>query len=117
MTLFPLCGFEFCSSVKKKQREKKSMGLILTTSLIPSSVNPFGKQHGAPEDVERHVGDLGNIKTDSNGNAKGTLHDDKVMLIGEHSVLGVSITTLHHQEITSLPLLLVKAQRSSSKPF
>jgi superoxide dismutase, Cu-Zn family len=54
--------------------------------------NPFGKQHGAPEDENRHVGDLGNVKTDSQGNAKGTISDSQVKLIGEQSVLGVRYT-------------------------
>lgn len=52
-------------------------------------VNPFSKTHGAPDDEERHVGDLGNFKTDSNGNAEGTITDKKVKLIGPTSVLGV----------------------------
>ena len=52
-------------------------------------VNPFSKQHGAPSDSERHVGDLGNFKTDSEGNAKGTITDQQVKLIGQESVLGV----------------------------
>eukprot|EP00854_Cymbomonas_tetramitiformis_P032318 gene32318-40948_t len=30
--------------------------------------NPFKKTHGAPEDEERHVGDMGNIVGDSRGN-------------------------------------------------
>jgi Cu/Zn superoxide dismutase len=55
------------------------------------TVNPFGKQHGAPEDSERHVGDLGNIKTDGQGNAKGSVDDKQVKLIGEQSVLGVCL--------------------------
>lgn len=54
-------------------------------------VNPFGKEHGAPEDSERHVGDLGNFKTDGQGNGKGTITDSHVKLIGEHSVLGRTI--------------------------
>lgn len=54
-------------------------------------VNPFGKQHGAPEDSDRHVGDLGNFKTDGQGNAKGQITDSQVKLIGEHSVLGRTI--------------------------
>jgi len=53
--------------------------------------NPFGKQHGAPEDSERHVGDLGNFKTDGQGNAKASITDSHIKLIGEHSVLGRTI--------------------------
>ena len=52
-------------------------------------VNPFGKTHGAPSDETRHVGDLGNFKTDSQGNGKGSITDSHIKLIGEHSVLGV----------------------------
>lgn len=53
------------------------------------AVNPFGKTHGAPTDAERHVGDLGNFKTDAEGNATGTMQDKLVKLIGAESVLGV----------------------------
>ncbi|RKP31417.1 Cu,Zn-superoxide dismutase [Metschnikowia bicuspidata] len=53
--------------------------------------NPAVKNHGAPEDDERHVGDLGNIATDSEGVAKGTKQDTLVKLIGEHSVIGRSV--------------------------
>lgn len=53
--------------------------------------NPFGKDHGAPEDNTRHVGDLGNITTDSEGVAKGTKQDTLVKLLGEHSVVGRSV--------------------------
>ena len=55
-------------------------------------VNPFSKTHGAPSDSERHVGDLGNFKTDAQGNAKGEISDSQVKLIGPESVLGVSST-------------------------
>lgn len=51
--------------------------------------NPFGKQHGAPTDDNRHVGDLGNFKTDGQGNGKGSVQDSQIKLIGETSVLGV----------------------------
>lgn len=53
--------------------------------------NPFKKNHGAPEDDVRHVGDLGNITTDSNGNSKGEKKDLLVKLIGEHSIIGRTI--------------------------
>lgn len=53
--------------------------------------NPFGKTHGAPEDVNRHVGDLGNIHTDSNGVAKGSKTDKFLSLFGENSILGRTV--------------------------
>lgn len=56
--------------------------------------NPFGKEHGAPEDSVRHVGDLGNISTDAEGNAVGTVTDRLIKLIGPESVLGVSYCPL-----------------------
>ncbi|EFW16193.1 Superoxide dismutase [Cu-Zn] [Coccidioides posadasii str. Silveira] len=53
--------------------------------------NPFSKNHGAPSDVDRHVGDLGNITTDSQGNSTGSVEDKQIKLIGEHSVLGRTV--------------------------
>jgi Cu-Zn family superoxide dismutase len=42
--------------------------------------NPFNKTHGAPEDEERHVGDLGNIEPDEHGFARGELTDKLVSI-------------------------------------
>ncbi|ANZ77636.1 BA75_04526T0 [Komagataella pastoris] len=53
--------------------------------------NPFGKTHGAPTDEARHVGDLGNLKTDAEGVAKGVITDNQVKLIGETSILGRTV--------------------------
>ena len=53
-------------------------------------VNPFSKTHGDQKDEERHVGDLGNFKTDSQGNSKASITDKHIELIGQNSVLGVS---------------------------
>jgi len=57
-------------------------------------VNPQGKEHGAPSDSERHVGDLGNYKTDGQGNGKGSVEDKFIKLIGQESVIGVSAIEL-----------------------
>jgi len=53
--------------------------------------NPHGKDHGAPEDETRHVGDLGNFKTDGQGNAQGSVTDKLIKLIGSESVIGRTI--------------------------
>ncbi|TGZ82722.1 copper/zinc binding superoxide dismutase [Ascodesmis nigricans] len=53
--------------------------------------NPFKQTHGAPTDEVRHVGDLGNVETDAQGIAKGTITDKHVQLIGPHSVLGRTV--------------------------
>jgi len=50
--------------------------------------NPFGKNHGGPKDVERHVGELGNIQADANGVANFVIEDSQVQLFGPFSVIG-----------------------------
>jgi Cu-Zn family superoxide dismutase len=60
-----------------------------------SPVNPHGKTHGAPSDENRHVGDLGNIETDAQGNSKGTVTDKLIKLIGPESVIGVRLLVSH----------------------
>ena len=47
--------------------------------------NPFGKTHGGPESRVRHVGDLGNIQTDSLGNANYKFTDSMIKIRGQKS--------------------------------
>jgi Cu-Zn family superoxide dismutase len=51
--------------------------------------NPDGVDHGHLGDG--HVGDLGNITADENGQAKFTIRADRVDLIGDRSVVGRGI--------------------------
>ncbi|KAI1843682.1 hypothetical protein JX265_008491 [Neoarthrinium moseri] len=53
--------------------------------------NPHSQTHGAPSDEKRHVGDLGNVKTDGQGNAKGSVTDKLIKLIGPHSIIGRTV--------------------------
>ncbi len=50
--------------------------------------NPDKKPHGGPHDAERHVGDLGNVKADEEGNVKLNIKDEMIKLSGPHSVIG-----------------------------
>jgi len=50
--------------------------------------NPYGKSHGAPQDAERHVGDLGNILSDNLGVARISITDSVVSLCGADSIVG-----------------------------
>lgn len=52
--------------------------------------NPFGKTHGAPDDKERHVGDLGNVQSDKDGVADVDITDHIISLFGIYSILGRS---------------------------
>jgi Cu-Zn family superoxide dismutase len=44
--------------------------------------NPYGNTHGCPGMSKRHVGDLGNIKTNNKGEAKYTFYDNMIKLRG-----------------------------------
>lgn len=50
--------------------------------------NPTGHNHGSPDDLDRHVGDLGNLLADENGNAHFERVDNIIELNGEHSIVG-----------------------------
>ena len=47
-----------------------------------SHFNPYGKTHGCPGMTKRHVGDLGNLKTNSKGQSNYTFYDDCIKLRG-----------------------------------
>lgn len=62
--------------------------------------NPDSKEHGAPTDSDRHVGDLGNVVADDKGMAKVNITDCKISLSGPLSILGrtvvVNIDLIHY---------------------
>ena len=53
-----------------------------------SHFNPMKKPHGAPDNAERHAGDMGNLEADSTGKAHLELKDSMLKLSGENSILG-----------------------------
>eukprot|EP00699_Malawimonas_sp_californiana_P001681 EC716000.1.p1 GENE.EC716000.1~~EC716000.1.p1 ORF type:complete len:165 (+),score=47.63 EC716000.1:34-495(+) len=62
--------------------------------------NPFGKNHGAPEDQERHVGDLGNVSAGPDGKVGAKITDSVIQLLGPYSVIGrMSVV---HQDVDDL---------------
>ena len=50
--------------------------------------NPYNKPHGGPGSKDRHVGDLGNLKTDKNGNVSIVMSDTMIKLKGKASIIG-----------------------------
>jgi Cu-Zn family superoxide dismutase len=53
--------------------------------------NPFEAPHGARDDAERHVGDLGNLTADDTGVVEASFVDDVIALDGRASVLARAV--------------------------
>ena len=58
--------------------------------------NPFNKEHGGPEDENRHAGDLGNITSDESGTAVVNIIDGQIPLDGPNSIIGRAVVV--HQD-------------------
>lgn len=53
--------------------------------------NPTSNKHGSPDDLDRHVGDLGNLIADEKGIAHYERVDNVIELNGENTIIGRSI--------------------------
>ena len=53
--------------------------------------NPENEPHGAPTDFKRHIGDLGNVTANENGEVVKTVLDPKLTFYGKNSIIGRGI--------------------------
>jgi superoxide dismutase, Cu-Zn family len=62
--------------------------------------NPHDAPHGSPQDLEdaRHVGDLGNITANEQGEAEFNVEDNQIMLSGPDSVIGKAFVVHANQD-------------------
>jgi len=66
--------------------------------------NPESTQHGSPDALERHVGDLGNLVADENGIAHYERTDTFISFEGKHSIIGRGIIVhVGEDDLTSQP--------------
>jgi len=56
-----------------------------------SHFNPTKAPHAGPHSSKRHIGDLGNVEANANGNAVYDLDDHHIHLHGHHTVIGRSV--------------------------
>ncbi|MBI2620363.1 MAG: superoxide dismutase family protein [Ignavibacteriales bacterium] len=59
--------------------------------------NPHGMPHSGSSDTKRHVGDLGNIEADQDGNAQLDYVDSVVSLSGKNCIIGHAVI-VHEKE-------------------
>lgn len=59
--------------------------------------NPFNQVHGGPRSKQRHLGDLGNIRSSSQGVVNSKMSHPYLPLRGKHSIIGRSVI-IHEDE-------------------
>ena len=66
--------------------------------------NPDSMAHGGPSAKVRHVGDLGNVTADANGNVELNMLDTRMALNGPHTIIGHGVI-LHEKpdDLTTQP--------------
>jgi superoxide dismutase, Cu-Zn family len=69
-----------------------------------SHFNPTAQKHGEREATKRHVGDLGNIKANENGNAVIDLVDPHLTFHGPHSIIGRGLVVHEKADDYSQPV-------------
>ncbi len=62
--------------------------------------NPAKEPHAGPEVSKRHVGDLGNLTANANGNATLELDDHQLSFHGAHSIIGRGLVV--HEKVDDL---------------
>ncbi len=66
--------------------------------------NPEGVKHAGPGDAIRHVGDMGNLTADADGNATLDMTDNLMTFSGKHSIIGRGIVVhAGADDLTSQP--------------
>lgn len=66
-------------------------------SSLCSHFNPTNSVHGGRNSKERHLGDLGNVIADKNGNVEMTIYDKHLKITGKYGIVGRSVV-LHADE-------------------
>lgn len=59
--------------------------------------NPYQSNHGGPRSKERHVGDLGNVRSDGSGFISQKMSNSSISLYGKYSIIGRSVI-IHKDE-------------------
>ncbi|KAG0468490.1 hypothetical protein HPP92_017818 [Vanilla planifolia] len=65
--------------------------LLMISCDAGAHFNPAGKEHGAPEDENRHAGDLGNVIVGEDGTANVDVTDSQIPLSGPNSIIGRAV--------------------------
>ncbi|XP_034707081.1 superoxide dismutase [Cu-Zn]-like [Vitis riparia] len=105
-----ICFVEFCKTFKEDLRlrifvllgkassrgeQKEKLHALGDTTNGCMSTGPHfnhtGKEHGAPEDENRHAGDLGNVIVGEDGTVNFKIVDKQIPLTGSNSIVGRAV--------------------------